>query len=129
MISKPNEKEGAGTYQMLGHVAGAFVAMVFAGLWVGLTLRSGVTYHLFPLAIAVLPALVAFRVFETSYRSWLLAPVGLAIVALTWGLLEAIQEAPTATFVHDQPGGVVAEVAVLALMGTGLGLWFSRSKS
>ncbi len=110
------------------------VALGFAALWIGLTLRTGVTYHLFPLAIGVLPSLVAYRLFEAKSRAWWpgpirLVPVGLAIVALVWGTLELLDETPTATFIHDQPGGVVGEVAVLGLVGAGLGLWFARPKA
>ncbi len=133
MSSKQNSDSEAATWPLAAHSGGLLVALLFAALWVGLTLRTGVTYHLFPLAIGVLPALVAYRVFEAKSRSWWpgpigLVPVGPAIVALAWGVLELLNETPTATFIHDQPGGVPAEVAVLGLAGAAVGLWFARPK-
>ncbi len=134
MASSQHSTTEESTSQVAAHVGGVVVALLFAALWIGLTLRTGVTYHLFPLAIGALPALAAYRVFEAKSRTWLpgpisLVPAGLAIVALAWGVLELLDETPTATFIHDQPGGVIGEVIVLGLVGAGLGLWFSRPKA
>ena len=117
------------TSPLVAHGGGVAVALVFAVLWIVLTIRTGTTYHLFPLAIAALPAIATDRVFDANYRSWLLAPTGLLIVALATGVLELLSEMPTATFIHDQPGGVVAEFAILAVVGAGLGLWIARPKT
>ena len=43
--------------------------------------------------------------------------------------LEAVERAPAATFINDQPGGVRLEVVVLAIVGALIGLLLARRAS
>ena len=102
-------------------------ALVATAIWVALTARTGVTYHLFPFVIVAGAGFLArpggapLRRMEAVAS----AAVGLAAVALGWVALVALHETPSATFVTDQPGGVPGEVAVIAALGAVFALWWT----
>ena len=106
---------------------GVLVAALAAGVWVALTARTGVTYHLFPFVVAAaLPVFARLggpplRRVEAAIG----AAGGLAAVAAGWLALVLLDAVPTATFVADQPGGVPGEAAVFALIGAAFGLWWT----
>lgn len=99
-------------------LAAALTSAAAAAIWVVLTLATGLTFHLFPALIAGGPAFTWSLLSPGNVRPWRLALfVGWPAVALAWALLEALGRMPTATFIHDQPGGVRAEIVVIALLG------------
>ena len=105
-------------------------SLLMTAFWIGLTTRNDLNYHLFPATIAASPAVVLNLIRGTALArtgSLLLTAIGL--VFGVWLLLEALEEAPTATFVGGQPGGTRAEAAVLAVAGAALGrrLFVGRS--
>ena len=122
--------DGAQTIHMPLPVAMA-VAAALGAVWVVLTSRTGVTYHLFPLLIvAAVPALprLLWELTLTTRQAAFAAGAGLAVTAVGWLTIVALDVEPNATFVHGQPGGVPAEVAVLALIGAAGSLWWSRRR-
>ncbi len=105
-------------------------SLLMTAFWIGLTTRNDLNYHLFPATIAAAPAVVLNLIRGTAPArtgSLLLTAIGLVFGA--WLLLEALEEAPTATFVGGQPGGTRAEAAVLAVARAALGrrLFVGRS--
>ncbi|MGE3961749.1 MAG: hypothetical protein AB7F65_08730 [Dehalococcoidia bacterium] len=106
----------------------AFVAPVLvAALWVGLTWRTGLTYHFLPLAIAAAGPLVAGWLAAPVSRSsaYVLAAWSLAVVALGWSVMVAGGFDPGATFVAGQPGGVPGEVLAFSLLGAALSVLYA----
>lgn len=105
---------------------GAAAAVVAVAVWVVLTARSGVTYHLFPLVIAASVGFMSrlsgapLRPLEAAAS----AAGGLLAVIVGWLALVVLDEAPTATFIANQPGGVAGETAIFALLGAALSLWW-----
>jgi hypothetical protein len=101
-------------------IPGIALAVLLSFAWVALTLRSGLNYHLFPIAIAAVPTAVSGilgnRPLNPSTAA-LAAAAGLALVWITWLVFVAIDEAPTATFYTGQPGGAIGEAAVFSLAG------------
>ncbi len=110
---------------------GAAAALVAVAIWVALTARTGVTYHLFPLAIVAAVGFMSrpggppLRRLEAAAT----AALGLIAVTLGWLTLALLDKTPTATFVADQPGGVPGETAVFALLGAALSLWWVMRSS
>ncbi len=105
---------------------GAAAADVAVTVWVVLTARSGVTYHLFPLVIAASVGFMS-RLSGAPLRPLEAAAAtagGLLAVAAGWLALVILDETPTATFIADQPGGVPGETAIFALLGAALSLWW-----
>lgn len=110
-------------------LAGVLVAVALTVVWVLLTRRTGVTYHLFPLVIAAGAAAVPRLFWEAALtpRAAVAAAVGgLAAVALGWAALVASDATPETTFVANQPGGVVGEVVAFAVLGALIGGWWGR---
>ncbi len=104
----------------------AVAAVVAAAVWVVLTARSGVTYHLFPLVIAASVGFVS-RLSGAPLRPLEAAAAiggGVLAVAAGWLALVMLDETPTATFIADQPGGVPGETVIFALLGAALSLWW-----
>jgi hypothetical protein len=100
------------------------VSAVIAGAWVGLTAWTGKTYHLAPVLAAAAPGYVArFAGWPSRSRAAVLglAVVGGGAVGGGWSAIVAAGIEPTATLVHGQPGGVLVEVVVGALLGVVLG--------
>ena len=100
------------------------VAALLVLLWVGMTVRSGLNYHLFPAVIAAAPAAVLNLLSGSASgrtRALVMMATGIAFVASGWAVLEALASAPTATFVDNQPGGARAEAVVLAIVGAFVG--------
>jgi hypothetical protein len=111
--------------------AGALVAAGIAAAFLALTaVREGVTFHLFPLAIAGGPAVVARMVLGAPLRlagTLAAAAIGLLMMFATWLAVVAwIDPTPTVTFVEGQPGGVPGEFAALATIGALAGAWWAR---
>ena len=107
------------------------VALAATAGWVGLSNLTGLNHHFFPLVIAAAPGMVAgfLRDDPLSLPEALAASlVGLALVAAGWGALAATGDAPSATFIHGQPGGAPAEAALLAGLGALTGLWQARGR-
>ncbi len=103
------------------------VAAAVAAIWIGLTLNSGLTYHLAPGLIAAAPAFVWSISGATQVKAWRLAMfIGWPTVVVAWLILEALDEAPTATFFAGQPGGVEGEFVIIALIGAALAARFAR---
>ena len=110
---------------------GVLVAAVLATVWVALTLRTGVTYHLFPLLIVASVVLTPKLLWETSMtarQAAVAAAAGLAVTAAGWLALVVLDAEPATTFVHGQPGGVPAEVAMLAVAGAGVSSWWASRR-
>lgn len=109
---------------MIGQTATALaVAAVLAAAWVGLTMQTGLTYHLAPGLIAAVPGYVlAWSTDRPLSRPTVFVAVlgGLALVGAGWTVLEFRDAMPTATFVDNQSGGVRGEMVVFALLGAGL---------
>lgn len=107
--------------------AAAPVWMIAVG-WVLLTRASGLTYHLFPLVIAaaapVLPKMLFGRPLPRPI-AFRFASGGLLAVAAGWLTMVAGGFAPTATFVTGQPGGVLGEVILFALLGAYRGTMYA----
>lgn len=110
---------------------GVLVAAVLAAIWVALTQRTGVTYHLFPLLIVASAVLTPKLLWETSMtarQAAIAAAAGLAVTGAGWLALVLLDAEPVTTFVHGQPGGVPAEVAVLAVAGAGVSIWWASRR-
>ncbi len=94
--------------------------VLIAMVWVGLTWRTGLTYHFMPLVVAASGAAIARwlnssalpRAITAGYASW-----SLLVVAFAWSLMVTGEFDPAGTFVADQPGGVVGEVVAFSLLG------------
>ena len=94
-----------------------------------LTRATGLTYHFFPLVIAAAAPVLPKVLLGTSIPRTIalrLAAAGLMVVATGWATMTAGGFAPTATFVTGQPGGVVGEVTLLALLGAYRGAVYAR---
>lgn len=107
---------------------GIVVALALATGFVGLSAwREGVTYHLFPAAVAAAPAFtprVLYGVRLDVSRAVVVGAIGIGIVGVMWlATLAFVQPVPSVTFVEGQPGGVTVEFAVLAFAGALLGGW------
>lgn len=108
-----------GRSQMLG----VSVPVLIAVIWVGLTWRTGLTYHFMPLAVAASGAATARwlngsglpRAIASRYAVW-----SLLVVAFAWSAMVVGDFDPAGTFVSAQPGGVVGEVVAFSLLGA---LW------
>ncbi len=110
---------------------GVLVAAALTAVWVALTQRTGVTYHLFPLLIVASVALTPKLLWETSMtarQAGIAAAVGLAVTAAGWLALVLLDAEPVTTFVDGQPGGVPGEVAVLAVAGAGVSIWWASRR-
>ena len=105
-------------------------ALAATAIWVALTARTGVTYHLFPFVIVASAGFLACPGGAPLRRAEAVvsAAVGLAAVALGWVALVVLDETPSATFVADQPGGVPGEVVVIALLGAVFALWWAARR-
>jgi len=101
---------------------GWVAAVPLAVLWFAFTALDGRTYHLAPALIAAAPAIAARLLGLPADRGGLvaatLALAGFTTAVATWGLLELAGILPTATLWAGQPGGVRAEIAVSAALGT-----------
>ena len=125
-VSKSDILEMSGSPRL-----GVLVAAVLTAVWVALTQRTGVTYHLFPLLIVASAVLTPKLLWETSMtarRAGIAAAGGLAVTAAGWLALVLLNAEPVTTFVHRQPGGVPAEVAVLAIVGAGASIWWASRR-
>jgi hypothetical protein len=103
---------------------GVAFGLVLTGVWLALTLRTGLTYHFFPFAIAVAPTALARFLDDRPLRytqAVFASVIGLLLVALGWMILVASGEDPSATFIDGQPGGVIAEIIVIAGLGAIVG--------
>lgn len=122
------QPRGASAVQVV--LLGLAAALAVAGLWIALTAATEKTYHLAPVIAAAAPALVAgaFSHPVLPARSAVLAvAAGLIAVVVGWALIEALDIAPSATILDDQPGGVRGEVVVGALLGAaGAALYLAR---
>jgi len=109
---------------------GAGLALAIAGVWIALTALTGKTYHLAPIFAAAAPGMTDYILCQRQAdRNGRMAAViatllGLAVVALAWGIISALGNEPTATVVSNQPGGVQGEVLVGAIVGAALGSMF-----
>jgi len=111
----------------VGVVAAAAAAAVF----VLLTVRTGTTYHLFPLVIAGAPGVIPRLVFDRpldARQGTLATLLGVAAVAIAWGALELVDEVPSATLLSDQPGGVRGELALFGVLGALAGWWWGSKR-
>ena len=109
-------------------VGGAAVA---AALFVLLTVNTGTTYHLFPLAIAAAPGVLPRLIFDrplNARQGTLATLLGIAAVGVAWGSLELLGEMPSATILSDQPGGVRGEFAVFGILGALAGSWWGSQR-
>lgn len=89
--------------------------------WVGLTIQTGLTYHLAPGVIAALPGYALAWSLErppSRMTMVLTALGGIGLVAAGWLALELKDAVPTATFVDNQPGGVQGEMVAFMLLGS-----------
>jgi len=101
-------------------VLAASVPIAIALVWVGLTWRTGLTYHFMPLAVAASGAPMARwlngtglpRAIASGYAAW-----SLVVVATAWSVMVAGAFDPAGTFVSGQPGGVIGEVVAFSLLG------------
>ncbi|MGE3795999.1 MAG: hypothetical protein AB7I38_19025 [Dehalococcoidia bacterium] len=117
-----NEQVSVGRNQVLA----APVPIVIALVWVGLTWRTGLTYHFMPLAVAASGAAVArwftetglSRAVATRYAVW-----SVVVVVVAWIVMVAGEFDPAGTFVSGQPGGVIGEVVAFSFLGA---LWSVR---
>ena len=108
-----------------GHRSLAFgvaLAILLVGVWVALTAVTGKTYHLAPVLAAAAPAWGArlSGVVVAPPDRLLALAAGVLVVAAGWAAIVLAGIEPTTTVIHDQPGGVPAEVAVGALAGAAL---------
>ena len=101
-------------------LAGAAIALVLSAAWVALSLQTGLNHHLFPLVIAAaplgLPGVLGTAPLATR-EAVAGTAIGLAAVWGTWLLFVLMDEGPTATFIHGQPGGALGEAVVLSVAG------------
>ena len=105
----------------LSFVLAAGAAAAASAIWVALSVETGLTYHLFPLLIVLAPVFTMALLGVPVERPRLVALLlGAPAVALGWILLEVSENAPAATFVGGQPGGVIGEVAAFSLLGVWL---------
>lgn len=89
----------------LGVLAAALIAPVVATLWVWLTARTGLTFHFYPLLIALAPSFVVTRLVRVSVSrpaGMGLVAAGIAAVATGWLTLGVLGARPAATFVEGQ---------------------------
>jgi hypothetical protein len=106
---------------------GVGAAEVAAVVFVLLTVNTGTTYHLFPMVIAAVPGVIPRLVFDQPLnprQGTLATLLGVAAVAAAWGLIEVLEEMPTATLLSDQPGGVRGEFALFGVLGALAGSWW-----
>ena len=104
----------------LGVLAAALIAPVVATLWVWLTARTGLTFHFYPLLIALAPSFVVTRLVRVSVSrpaGMGLVAAGIAAVATGWLTLGVLGARPAATFVEGQWGGVGFEVISFTVVG------------
>ncbi len=113
---------------LIGDLAlGTAAAAVAATIFVALTLATGATYHLFPLAIAAAPALLPRLILERALiprRALLAAAVGLSAVAVAWLSLVLLGQMPATTFFEGQLGGVPGEFVAFGLLGAATAAWW-----
>lgn len=103
---------------LLPVVLGAASAAAATAVWLALTIETGLTYHVFPLVIVGAPVFVLALLKANISPVWLPALLlGVPAVAAGWVYLESTGNAPTATFVRGQPGGVLGEVVIFAALG------------
>ena len=118
---------------LIGDLAlGMAAAAVAATIFVILTLATGATYHLFPLAIAALPVVLPRLLFErplSMSRARIAAALGLAAVAVAWLALVLLDEMPATTFFQGQPGGVPGEFVAFGLLGALTAAWWGSRGS
>jgi len=103
---------------------GVGFGLVLTGIWLALTLQTGLTYHLFPFAIASSPTALARFLDDRPLRHTQAAfasVMGLMLVTLGWLALAVSDEDPSATFVDGQPGGVIGEIIIMAGLGAIIG--------
>jgi hypothetical protein len=100
---------------------------IAAAIFVALTIGTGATYHLFPLAIAAAPAVLPRLLLErplSRSRAAIAALLGLAAVGIAWLTLVALDEMPVTTFFEGQPGGVPGEFIAFGLLGALAATWW-----
>ncbi len=103
---------------LLPIVLGALSAAAATAVWLALTIETELTYHVFPLVIVGAPVFILAVTKANLSPAWLPALLlGVPAVAAGWVYLESTGNAPTATFVHGQPGGVLGEVVLFAVLG------------
>ena len=103
---------------------GVGFGLALTGIWLALTLRTGLTYHLFPFAVAVAPTALARFLDDRPLRNSQAAfgaVLGLLLVTLGWLALVLSDKDPSSTFVDGQPGGVIGEIIVIAGLGAIIG--------
>lgn len=108
-------------------VAGIAASAIAAAIFVALTIGTGATYHLFPLAIAAAPAVLPRLFFErplSTSRAAIAALLGLAAVGTAWLTLVALDEMPATTFFEGQPSGVPGEFIAFGLLGALAAAWW-----
>lgn len=105
---------------------GVIAAVIATTVWVVLTSRTGTTYHLFPFVVAASLGVMARLGGPPLSRVEAAVTTigGLVAVAAGWFTLVATDEASSATFVADQPGGVGGETAAIALLGAAFSVWW-----
>jgi len=104
---------------------------VLALAWLVLSLQTGLNHHLFPLATAGIPTALhgIFGTPPLRNRAALAgAAAGFAVVWVTWLIFVAIDETPTATIFHGQPGGAFGEAVMLSVLGALGGYLWNRSR-
>lgn len=102
------------------------MAVLIAMVWLGLTWRTGLTYHFMPLAVAASGAVTAGLLSDTRLTRAIIgrhAVWSLLVVAFAWSVMVLSGFDPAGTFVSGQPGGVIGEVVVFAILGD---LWSVR---
>ena len=108
-------------------MSGTATAVVVAAVWVALTATTGKTYHLAPPLIAAAPGAVGWsRAAAPLPSGRLVAACGLAATALGWLAIAAGHIEPEATLFAAQPGGVLGETALGALVGAAAGAWLLK---
>lgn len=108
-------------------VAGTVASAIAAAIFVALTIGTGATYHLFPLAIAAAPAVLPRLLLErplSMSRAAIAAVLGVASVGIAWLTLVLLDEMPATTFVEGQPGGVPGEFIAFGLLGALAAAWW-----
>lgn len=104
----------------LGVAIAVLSGLVVSTLWVLLTARTGLTFHFYPLLIALAPSFVATRLVRAPIAPLAglgLVTAGIATVAMGWLALGVLNARPSATFIAGQWGGTDFEVLAFSALG------------